>query len=624
MMKKFLMTGIAALALGAGFTACTDHDFDVISGEEAVVQSYNDAFIRVFGQPAANQTWGFSSEEFPPSRVTRGTFPNANEWAASYKVPDPLTDDQIDIVRQFFQQVTGLSYESPGWTQYFIQQVYKGGTKAKGSGDDNSKTTEKYTSANGGTVVGSDHLDHLEAVFADDTETSKHRDHIFNFNFGDCSTNGNVMDNGTQINDAQHHSDKIQLMVNSTTDLFGYFNSEGSVGHTDFTGLVHWTTIRDWARTKGIYKEDILNDGWDRSFMGFDFEQSIGDDIYVHTDEDSLDAQGNIVKTINKNGYEVNQKKLRYLTYGDLPDKSYIWDGANVITVTEELRSKPIIYNNKYIPMLVSNTNEYCGINGDIGQSDLITRQNVLKGYQYNGETQQNDIPYYQQEECVDLTVIFEKLDADYLPVESGKGAKWVKVQGGHDGYYSDWIVTLTYAEDVPTTKTPDLRVIVEDLNATEPTDFDFNDVVFDVYYGEANEAFLMVLAAGGTLPLTVAGVEVHRLLGYGTDVMINTNARTGVNDVTAKKIPLNFAVQSPEDVRDKIAIKVTKRTLNEETGEYEPHEFLITATTGEPAAKVAVKTSFQWLNERVSMKDYYPSFRNYVLDPNSIWEGNY
>ena len=65
MMKKFLMTGIAALALGAGFTACTDHDFDVISGEEAVVQSYNDAFIRVFGQPAANQTWGFSSEEFP-------------------------------------------------------------------------------------------------------------------------------------------------------------------------------------------------------------------------------------------------------------------------------------------------------------------------------------------------------------------------------------------------------------------------------------------------------------------------------------------------------------------------------------------------------------------------------
>lgn len=609
MMKKFLMTGIAALALGAGFTACTDHDFDVISGEEAVVQSYNDAFIRVFGQPAANQTWGFSSEEFPPSKVTRGTFPNANEWAASYKVPDPLTNDQIDIVRQFFQQVTGLSYESPGWTQYFIQQVYKGGTKV----DSNSKTAEKYTSANGGTVVGSDHLDHLEAVFADDTESSKHRDHIFNFNFGDCSTNGNVMDNGTQINDAQHHSDKIQLMVNSTTDLFGYFNSEGSVGHTDFTGLVHWTTIRDWARTKGIYKEDILNDGWDRSFMGFDFEQIIGDDIYAHTNEDSLDAQGNIVKTINKNGYEVNQKKLRYLTYGDFPSKDYVWTGTETIKMTDELRATPIIYNGKYVPMLVSNTNEYCGVNGDIDQNAYNINKPVLLE---SGQTQ--DWP------CLDLTVAIGKLAADYLPVVDGTGCKWVKVQGGHDGYYSDWIVTLTYAEDVPTTKTPDLRVIVEDLNATEPTDFDFNDVVFDVYYGEANEAFLMVLAAGGTLPLTVAGVEVHGLLGYGTDVMINTNARTGVNDVPAKKIPLNFAVQSPEDVRDKIAIKVTKRTLNEETGEYEPHEFLITATTGEPAAKVAVKTSFQWLNERVSMKDYYPSFRNYVLDPNSIWEGNY
>jgi len=133
-----------------------------------------------------------------------------------------------------------------------------------------------------------------------------------------------------------------------------------------------------------------------------------------------------------------------------------------------------------------------------------------------------------------------------------------------------------------------------------------------------------MVQAAGGTLPLTVAGVEVHGLFGYTTtNIMINTNARTGVSGLPAKKIPLDFAVNSPEDVRDKIKIIVTKRVLNEQTGEYEPRDFTIEATTGAPAAKVAVVPTFQWVNERHSMKDDYPSFRDYVLDPNAVWDGN-
>ena len=54
MMKQYLLTGIAALAIGAGFTACSDHDIEVVGGEQAVVQNYNDAFIRVFGEPAPN------------------------------------------------------------------------------------------------------------------------------------------------------------------------------------------------------------------------------------------------------------------------------------------------------------------------------------------------------------------------------------------------------------------------------------------------------------------------------------------------------------------------------------------------------------------------------------------
>ena len=66
-MKKYLMTGIAALAMCAGFTSCS-HDLEAPSQEEInevnaqkITNSYNQAFIATFGHPAANQDWGFSS-----------------------------------------------------------------------------------------------------------------------------------------------------------------------------------------------------------------------------------------------------------------------------------------------------------------------------------------------------------------------------------------------------------------------------------------------------------------------------------------------------------------------------------------------------------------------------------
>ena len=109
-MKKYLMTGIAALAMCFGFTSCS-HDIEPASQEdlnnleaEQIVNAYNQAFIKTFGQPAANQTWGFGSI----SAGTRGTFSNGNEWAANdrtdcmYRVPPKLTDDQIKIVRIYF------------------------------------------------------------------------------------------------------------------------------------------------------------------------------------------------------------------------------------------------------------------------------------------------------------------------------------------------------------------------------------------------------------------------------------------------------------------------------------------------------------------------------------------
>ena len=71
---------------------------------------------------------------------------------------------------------------------------------------------------------------------------------------------------------------------------------------------------------------------------------------------------------------------------------------------------------------------------------------------------------------------------------------------------------------------TPNIRVIAEDLTVDERGDFDFNDVVFDVILNyPVGKTTIILQAAGGTLPLTIGGQEVHKKFGVDTNVMVNT-----------------------------------------------------------------------------------------------------
>lgn len=54
------------------FVSC-NHDIDYDYGKYET-DKYNAAFIKTFGQPASNQTWGFGS-----STTTRAAQPNANQ-----------------------------------------------------------------------------------------------------------------------------------------------------------------------------------------------------------------------------------------------------------------------------------------------------------------------------------------------------------------------------------------------------------------------------------------------------------------------------------------------------------------------------------------------------------------
>ena len=601
-MKKYLMTGMAAVIFGGLFTSCS-HDIEGGGSEQEQVQkTYKEAFITRFGQPAADLDWGFGSTQ----ANTRKENANANEWADPNKeyggllVPPKLTPEQIAVVTEYFQSVKDIPYNDPQWTNYFIQQVYKGGPTTAKTGTNPAYnepySPEEYMALNGTTkLVASDYMDHLAAI--NDEVNPEFVDHINNFNHGDCGENDHVLQKGGNANDGPFYTDKIMYMRNSTTKSFGYYNSNGSLRHTEYTGLVSWTTIRDWANEHNL-NGNCLDDDWNRSFMGFDFEQMIDDQCYA---------------TEWVNGVEVT-KTLRFNEYS-----------ADLIIDGEKPTNYIYQYNGQPVKMLSDQMNRYCGEKIDVTDAQLYTdlydanNNNAYIGKQLN-------------------TDFIDGLLADgYLPVNNKSLRVWAKVGGCADGYFSDWIVTLAEAktENTPQDVWEAVRVIAEDLtvdsDAEGNSDFDFNDIVFDVRRCTSGPSVgtvqVILKAAGGTLPLYIDGQEVHQLYAEANPTleidqytMINTHAensgwkgKSNLADITFT--PSNYTsgntTSTIGEIANSISLYVTKGGV----------PCYLSAPHGDVASKVCVGTDFDWCNEREDIDDKYSlddgtsCFKKYVTE---------
>ena len=643
-MKKYLMTGMAALAICAAFTSCSK-DTDVFN--QNVVQNieeqkkqdaleknmakvneqYATAFVNAFGPVGSNVDWGFGSaraltrsgntgETYAQTHgdANGGANMNCNEWAdpdkefGGWVVPDPLTAEQKAVVTAYFQSGPDIDFEDPHFRHFFVQQVYKGGSAQAGT------STENITAANN-SVYNSDNMNLLTVG-----ETNIH---INNYNAGTC-TERDVLDNGQKVGGTSH-KDQITLMVNiDDTSCFGYHETGSSTHHNNKAALVGWETIDTWAKTNYPGYDGCLKDDWNRSFMGFDL--AIKEGIQAcETDEN-----GNII----------------YATYDQAPESpQYAWDGENIIEITTgEWKNVTIQHEywteNKTVPVykegfesimgcgwLITNENFYVAeekvtldqsfqVNGTPANLDGIKNAVILKEFTVDGTKYQS---------VINLPRIKQLVDAGYLPVKDKSLQDWVKI-GTSDGYFTDWIVTLTEAKRQDEKPTPTYRVIAEDLNAEEASDFDFNDVVFDVEPNEAGTAAkIVVRAAGGIYKLTVAGKEVHA--AFGEDVkddglypMINTKPwDPEVKATLFEAYPGEFG--SDADIRNtikNIEIKVYKPGFEENGIE-------LTAQTGKPACKILVDQTFEVVTERTGIADKNTNFNKYVqgtwdTETNGFW----
>ncbi len=242
-MKKLFLMGFVALA----FASCVS-DKEVT--QQTQDQKYEAAFeALVGGKVNASVNWGFNDQKVATfdaeSKYTgmRTANVNGNQWADYIEVPTALTTDQKAVVRNWFQ--THPNYKgntTVNWSEFFVEQVYKGGTNPT------EACPEAYTAKNGSTgIIGSEHMDKLTVGFIDE--------HINNFNRGD-----NKDWNG------------FTLMQNSTTnECFGYITSESSEQKDNKFILVPGDIIDE--SVAGMF------------FVGFDFE-STGENPNMQIDAD--------------------------------------------------------------------------------------------------------------------------------------------------------------------------------------------------------------------------------------------------------------------------------------------------------------------------------------------------
>lgn len=565
-MKKYLMMGIAALALAS----CSKDDITYINPDEA---KYEMVFVNRFGTPNPNHTWGFG----PSTRAfTRGFYADANEWAATdggqYIVPDPLTAGQKARVQYYFQmnQYPGGTKDY-GQIDFFVQQVYTGNTDPMaGKSPEIYKSVARVLDNGNPDLPGGINMDHLTA--GSDAE------HINNFNHGTRSTYPNVLDYTDEVqyakndNDQHHHPDEISLMLNTKTDKFGYANSNASIVRNDRYRQVSAEVIDEfcdndanfatWLSNKGI-TDDKVNDKWaerGRSFIGFDFDMIVDTDCY-----DKNWQTGAINELTFWGEFYVNGVK----------QTNYVYQ-----------------YNNKPVKMLSDQTNKYCGQTETLSDTELYTdlydadNNNAYLGKQLN------------------TAVIDDKLDHGFLPVANKQYREWVKVGGCADGYYSDWIVTFMpakkYTTTIPDDDPYDYRVMAEDLSTNEKSDFDFNDVVFDVKYVSSTTAKVKVRAAGGIYPIRIAGndsYEIHALLGSNspTYTMMNTY-KNHHYDFEADEIEVSGSFGSSAGSDE---FKAGVRNIKIEVSKDGSNTWVeLTAPTGKAASKIGVPVNVDWCDE--------------------------
>ena len=708
-MKKYLVTGLAAVAISGMFTSCT-HDNDSAGGSSnlGVVETYEKAFISRFGTPSPDADWGFG-----PSTTQAGTRSQSNptcpnitqpynqEWVTSYcetaKEPNAEnTTDNYDnttyetnygaggpnsIDWNDPQQVKDRKYffgddgNTDSWETRLAWALENHPNWITYKKDETYVTNFKITSTYNGfiSVAGS------EGIIDNGTLSGAERTIVITgtWNITEDQRIGSlgkiIIANGGTVNVA---SGKMLNMVNQARLVVlpgGKLTGQGSVevnnGNAEGKENYNGGTIDVAVFNNNFGK--LYNYG---KFLVNEYQGGAKESNFYNHSLVAIDHFAGTGSTANARVFNACQfyvkNNARIRNYEGLAGSALIVDGQLMFSSSEDGTNTPTYVGLAAGALVKANTlyNNGTSWTGpteggyavlSIGKFDYM---NWEQEHPENGGYFINNI-YLQADDLTNVpdgNGMQQKTDngTEYYTMSQAK-YKFEKIvaNAGGNGNGNTKVINKGTTEIIPADEdfekgvkgcTPGfkgnppseeeesedvVRVIAEDMGdqaTNESSDFDFNGVVFDVEYVSASEAKVTILAAGGTLPLTVGWdgdetnesgyieYEVHNLLGYSETMIINTNSNVGnhIDGVKPKTITVSGSFNKDNLAVGANAIPVKVRKNNK--------WYTIVAPQGKAAGKLCVGTDYKWCNERQDIYDKWKDnngalFLQYVNDPNTL-----
>ena len=652
------MTGIAALAICAAFTSCSK-DIEPISQNDLdqfeiqkIKANYEQVFIKTFGQPAANHDWGFSNTatralgdyKTKGSMTTSFTFPS--DCDASKFTPNldgvKSYKEIADAANQGGGFATGVCYIDESHTGKVHIWGQWGGDRAilyfkAGTYDFTNETFDLCADADlylleGATLTlnntaastakfdvyiakGATLIANGQNGFRADVDA-----HVYNHGTITCSR---FEVNGTSFlyNVGTLNSSGDVYIANSTSRIVNdgdvqsaSVNVEGSGG---LQNNAEWTVSGNTivSCTDGGW---INNGHWITQNYGYTAgSENVINNCFL---EVTNDFDMNISSSNTNAAFRID-------TGGGVLTQNF--NGGKVITDASSVSGPYKIVMGQSAVFKVTGTATLEGGNPGWGffgpadgkyavfQAKNVVRNEGLKNTQgavtYSGNLYVSAETHFAQghdgmdaeghyfiNEWNGFSVNTNIYAAGFKPGKPSVTIQRTNCCPGFDGGGDD---------------PADIRIIAEDLSVGDgDEDFDFNDVVIDVYYGAKGYAKAKILAAGGTLDLKVDGNEVHNEFSKANNnvncagKMINTNGTksadanvrsNSLDDLTEPVITLSEAVSTPAQARDNIKIEVYKN------GQW----IELDAVIGKVASKVRVGTDYQWKNERQYVGEGFKAF---------------
>ena len=649
-MKKYLMSGVAAIAFLAAFTSCsksTDlYDAGAVKEKETqekTIQkstSYEEAFTKRYGTIDSNNDWGFGNIGKAATRAAVAG--RANAYSPIYTFAVDATDDKFiaDVpsgVKKYTEVAgqnqtgygTGTSYLDPSWTQEVNIWGSWDGSKTSGGilyikGDNDFTNRKFYVASNTeiylteGAVLrlnaknASDLQGGCNFYIAKDAEIITEDELVLN--------NGLHMYNHGTINAGKLQVNNTSVLYNTSIITTGELSTENQNSEIINDGTITATRLHTAGSSHFVNNNTVSISG--------NTDVDSNDNTWVNNGQyttDNFTYQATSGDVINNCKLTVNNKF--FIGLGD-SEGNFKLDGS-IITKDFELHGPANIRMTSNSVIKVSNeakmaiTKPNYGIYGPAsGDYAVLEAKNIV------WESKNNFCVSYFGNLYVVADSHFEHsyLDGTSAAAQANGGV------GSQPTYYFDPATVKMYVNG---TDKPDytiaesecnpgfegnkkkieyaVRIICEDLGASD--DFDFNDVVFDALIKDG-KTYIKVLAAGGTLPLTVAGKEVHDIFGVSTTTMVNTQSGAHYATKTDKQeFVIDQAYSSYKDIPVMVGVDANANPMTNEG------MTTLKAEKGAAPQKIAVDTNFYWCDEREQIETRYNNFDEYVGNSATLWQ---